>query len=134
MSDTLADRLASFALSTRFEDLPQAVVIEAKRRLLDAFACAAGALGEPAPEIARKVAGTMRGEPGGALLGGGWSTADWAAFANGVHIRYLDCNDTYLSLEPAHPSDNWVALMAAGEHAGGDGRGWIAAAAVAYEV
>jgi 2-methylcitrate dehydratase len=134
MSDTLADRLASFALATRFEDLPQAVVIEAKRRLLDAFACAAGALGEPAPEIARRVAGSMRGEPGGALFGGGRATADWAAFANGVHIRYLDGNDTYLSLEPAHPSDNWAAVMAAGEHAGADGRDWITAAAVAYEV
>jgi 2-methylcitrate dehydratase len=134
MSETLADRLAAFALSTRFEDLPEAVVVEARRRLLDAFACAAGALGEPAPEIARRVAGTMRGEPGGALLGGGRSSADWAAFANGVHIRYLDCNDTYLSLEPAHPSDNWAAVMAAGEHAGADGRAWIAAAAIAYEV
>jgi len=134
MSETLADRLAAFALSTRFEDLPEAVVVEARRRLLDAFACAAGALGEPAPEIARRVAGTMRGEPGGALLGGGRSSADWAAFANGVHIRYLDCNDTYLSLEPAHPSDNWAAVMAAGEHAGAHGRAWIAAASVAYEV
>jgi 2-methylcitrate dehydratase len=134
MSETLADRLASFALSTRFGDLPEAVVVEARRRLLDAFACAAGALGEPAPEIARKVARTFRGEPGGALLGGGRSSADWAAFANGVHIRYLDCNDTYLSLEPAHPSDNWAAVMAAGEHASADGRAWIEAAAVAYEV
>jgi 2-methylcitrate dehydratase len=134
MSETLADRLASFALSTRFEDLPEAVVVEARRRLLDAFGCAAGAMGEPAPEIARRVAATMRGEPGGTLLGGGRSSADWAAFANGVHIRYLDCNDTYLSLEPAHPSDNWAAVMAAGEHAGADGRSWIAAAAVAYEV
>src|SRR4051812_8612449 len=134
MSETLADRLASFALNTRFEDLPGAVVAEAKRRLLDAFACAAGALGEPASSIARRVAGTVRGEPGGALFGGGRSSADWAAFANGVHIRYLDCNDTYLSLEPAHPSDNWAAIMAAGEEAGADGRAWIAAAAVAYEV
>jgi 2-methylcitrate dehydratase len=134
MSETLADRMAAFALSTRFEDLPEVVVAEAKRRLLDAFACAAGALGEPAPAIARRVAATMRGEPGGALFGGGRSAADWAAFANGVHIRYLDCNDTYLSLEPAHPSDNWAAVMAAGEHAGADGRAWIAAASVAYEI
>src|SRR5438309_9348847 len=134
MSETLADRLASFALSTRFEDLPAEVVAEARRRLLDAFACAAGALGEPAPEIARGVAAAFRGEPGGALLGGGRSSADWAAFANGVHIRYLDCNDTYLSLEPAHPSDNWAAVMAAGERSGADGRAWIVAAAVAYEV
>ena len=65
ISETLADRLAAFALSTRFEDLPEVVVAEAKRRLLDAFACAAGALGEPAPTIARGVAATTSGTPGG---------------------------------------------------------------------
>jgi 2-methylcitrate dehydratase len=134
MSENLAERLVEFALATRFEDLPDAVVAEAKRRLLDAFACAVGALGEPASTIARKVACGVRGEPGAALFGGGRSSADWAAFSNGVHIRYLDCNDTYLSLEPAHPSDNWAAVMAAGEDVGADGRAWIAAAAVAYEV
>src|SRR4051794_39084591 len=134
MSDTLAERLAAFALETRFEDLPQTVVAEARRRLLDSLACAAGALDEPAPTIARHVAGRFGGSPSVSLMGGGRSAPDWAAFANGVHIRYLDCNDTYLSLEPAHPSDNWAAVMAAGEHAGADGRSWIAAAAVAYEV
>ena len=134
MPETLADRLADFALSTRWESLPETVIVEAKRRLLDAFACAAGALHEPAPTIARTVAGKVKGEPGAALIGGGRSSADWAAFANGVHIRYLDCNDTYLSLEPAHPSDNWAAVMAAGEGVGADGRAWIVAAAVAYEV
>ena len=134
MSETLADRLAAFTLATRFEDLPETVVAEARRRLLDAFACAAGALDEPAPGIARKVAGMVQAEPGAGLFGGGRSSPDWAAFANGVHIRYLDCNDTYLSLEPAHPSDNWAAIMAVGEHVGADGRAWIVAAAVAYEI
>jgi 2-methylcitrate dehydratase len=134
MPETLADHLAAFALSTRYEDLPRPVIAEARRRLIDSFGCAAGALGEPAPGIARQVASGVSGRPGGALFGGGRSSADWAAFANGVHIRYLDCNDTYLSLEPAHPSDNWAAIMAAGEHASADGRAWIAAAAVAYEV
>jgi 2-methylcitrate dehydratase len=134
MIETLADRLVKFALETRFDDLPDVVIAEAKRRLLDAFGCAAGALGEDAPRVARRVAGTLRGERGAALFGGGRSSADWAAFSNGVHIRYLDCNDTYLSLEPAHPSDNWAAVMAAGEEVGADGRAWITAAAVAYEV
>lgn len=134
MPATLADQLAEFALATRFEDLPPSVVAEARRRLIDAFACSAGALHEPAPGIARRVAARVQGRPGAALIGGGRSSPDWAAFANGVHIRYLDCNDTYLSLEPAHPSDNWAAIMAAGEAAGADGRAWIAAAAVAYEV
>jgi 2-methylcitrate dehydratase len=134
MSETLADRLAEFTLATQFGDLPEPVVREAKRRLIDAFACAAGALGEPAPAIARRVAATVHADRGATLFGGGRSAPDWAAFANGVHIRYLDCNDTYLSLEPAHPSDNWAAVMAAGEHAGADGKGWITAAVIAYEV
>ncbi len=134
MSETLADRLAAFALATRFEDLPGSVVVEARRRLIDAFGCAAGALREPAPIIAWTVAQGVQSRPGAALFGGGRSSPDWAAFSNGVHIRYLDCNDTYLSLEPAHPSDNWAAVMAVGEHAGADGRAWIAAATVAYEV
>jgi len=130
----LTDRLADFALDTRFEDLPAEVVKEAKRRLLDTLACAIGALDEPAPKIARRLASRIQGDPSATLIGGGQSAPDWAAFANGVHIRYLDCNDTYLSLEPAHPSDNWAAVMAAGEAAGASGADWITAAAVAYEV
>ena len=40
----------------------------------------------------------------------GTSTIDWATFVNGLLIRYLDYNDTYLSKEPAHPSDNLAAV------------------------
>ena len=32
--------------------------------------------------------------------------------------RYLDYNDTYLSLEPAHPSDNIPAAWAVGQVCG----------------
>jgi 2-methylcitrate dehydratase len=133
MPGTLAQKLATFALGTRFEDLPPTVVVEARRRLLDSLGCAVGAQAEPAPTIARKVASRATGAPSVNLIGGGSSAPDWAAFANGVHIRYFDCNDTYLSLEPAHPSDNWAAVMAAGQLARADGKAWIAAAAVAYE-
>ena len=134
MHGYLADRLVEFALGTRFEDLPAEVVTEARRRLLDTIACAVGAIVETAPGIARRVASATQGQPSTALVGGGQSASDWAAFANGVHIRYLDANDTYLSLEPAHPSDNWAAIWAAGESAGASGEDWITAAAVAYEV
>jgi 2-methylcitrate dehydratase len=134
MPSLLGDRLVAFALDTRFETLPDCVVTEAMRRLLDTLGCAAGALGAPAPRIAHSVASRFRGNPSATLIGGDVSTPDWAAFANGVHIRYLDYNDTYLSLEPAHPSDNWAAVWAAGEVAGASGKDWITAAAVAYEI
>jgi 2-methylcitrate dehydratase len=134
MSRKLAERLADFALSTRFDNLPPRVVGEAVSRWLDTLACAIGALGEPAPAIARRAAERASGGHGLELIGGGRSTPDWTAFSDGVHIRYLDCNDTYLSLEPAHPSDNWSAIRAVGELARRPGSEWIAAAAVAYEV
>jgi 2-methylcitrate dehydratase len=49
-------------------------------------------------------------------------------------IRYLDYNDTYLSLEPAHPSDNLAAVLSVGEGAGSKGRDLITAAVLAYEI
>jgi 2-methylcitrate dehydratase len=57
-----------------------------------------------------------------------------AAFVNGILIRYLDFNDTYLSKEPAHPSDNLAAVLSAGEISNSTGSELISAAVVAYEV
>ena len=59
---------------------------------------------------------------------------DWTAFANGCAIRYFDYNDTYLSKEPAHPSDNLAAVFAVAESVGANGKEAITAAAIAYEV
>ncbi len=67
-------------------------------------------------------------------ISGARSSPDLAAFVNGVLFRYLDCNDTYLSLEPAHPSDNFAAALAAAETAGRNGRDVITAAVLAYEI
>ncbi|MBK8267765.1 MAG: MmgE/PrpD family protein [Planctomycetes bacterium] len=60
--------------------------------------------------------------------------APLAAFANGAHIRYLDYNDTYLSLEPAHPSDNIAATLAAAQACGKSGKDLILATVIAYEI
>src|SRR5262249_42679183 len=68
------------------------------------------------------------------LFGGGRSSAEWATFVNGLLIRYLDYNDTYLSLEPAHPSDNLAPVLAVGDTAGSMGSDLVAAAVLAYEI
>src|SRR5260370_28230496 len=68
------------------------------------------------------------------MLGGGRSSTEWATFVNGLLIRYLDYNDTYLSLEPAHPSDNLAAVLSVGEATGAGGRDLITAAGLAYEI
>ena len=134
MTTTLAEQLAAYAARLRFEDLQPAVVHEVKRRLIDSFACALGALGADAPTIAARVARRATSERPATLIAGGNSIAPLAAFANGVLVRYLDFNDTYLSKEPAHPSDNLPAVLAAAEIAGRNGRDVITAAVLAYEV
>jgi 2-methylcitrate dehydratase len=134
MSQPLANRLAEYSHQLTFDALPPSVVHEAKRRFIDSFATAVGAMDAEAYHIAKHCALRMEGKLSASLLGGGRSSVEWATFVNGLLIRYLDYNDTYLSLEPAHPSDNLAAVLAVGEAFGSSGRDLITAAVLAYEV
>jgi 2-methylcitrate dehydratase len=135
MKTTLAHQLADYACALRFEDLSPAVVHEVKRRVIDSFGCALGARDEEPCVIARKVASEFSAKNGSTIIGTDHKAPpDWTAFANGCCIRYFDYNDTYLSKEPAHPSDNISAALAVAESVGATGRELITAIALAYEV
>lgn len=134
MAETLARRLAEYTTKITFNDLPEAVIHEVKRRFIDSIATAVGAMPSEAYAIARKCALRVNGTPNASLFGGGTSSPEWAAFVNGLLIRYLDYNDTYLSKEPAHPSDNLAAVLAVGDALKSRGEELITAAALAYEV
>ncbi len=135
MTKPLAMRLAEYAANLTFEKLDQKTVHEVRRRLIDSFACALGAYGANAPSVARAICRRVTSDPAATYLGGAKKTLPaLAAFCNGVLFRYLDFNDTYLSLEPAHPSDNLAAVLAAGEAANRSGRDIITAAVLAYEI
>ena len=132
---TLAHQLADYTCALRFEDLSPAVVHEVKRRVIDSFGCALGAWDEEPCVIARKVASEFSAKNGSTIIGTNHKAPpDWTAFANGCCIRYFDYNDTYLSKEPAHPSDNISAALAVAESVGATGPELITAIALAYEV
>jgi 2-methylcitrate dehydratase len=114
----LAARLARYAAGLTFDKLTPEAVHEAKRRFIDSFATAVGAMPAEAYHIAKRCALRVSGNPGASILGGGRSSPEWATFVNGLLIRYLDFNDTYLSKEPAHPSDNLAPVLAVGEAVG----------------
>ena len=135
VTKTLAHQLAEYATSLNFEDLSKDVVHEVKRRVIDSLGCALGAWNEEPCAIARKVASDFSAEAGSTIIGTTHKAPpDWGAFANGCCIRYFDYNDTYLSKEPAHPSDNLAAVFAVAESVGATGKEAITAAAIAYEV
>src|SRR5262249_21123670 len=131
----LAEQMADYAEGLEFDNLPAAVVQEVKRRVIDSIGCALGAWDAEPCAAARPVASQFALESGATLFGTEFRVSpDWAAFANGCLVRYLDYNDTYLSKEPAHPSDNIPAALAVADAVQANGRELITAIALAYEV
>ena len=134
-SETISQNLAEYASSLEYKDLSEDVIHEVKRRLIDSFGCALGAF-ESQPAKAARAMGKGGISPDGSTLWGTryQSTSDLAAFVNGVLVRYLDFNDTYLSKEPAHPSDNISSALAVAEVEKADGKALITAIVLGYEI
>src|SRR5258705_1262601 len=132
--DATTEHLSDHAHRLRYADLPAETIHQVKRTLVDTLGCAAGAFdGEPAV-IAVRLASRIQGAPPARILGSRQRTClDFAAFANTVLVRYLDCNDTYAARGAGHPSDLIPAVLAVGGGRRADGRSVITAIAVAYE-
>jgi 2-methylcitrate dehydratase len=130
-----AERLSDYARAISYSDLDENTLLEAKKRLIDSLGCAIGAFAEAPVRIARKVSGSDRTAGTSTILGTKVKTSpDMATFVNGLMVRYFDYNDTYLSKEPAHPSDNISACLAVGEREGSSGKELLTAIVLAYEV
>jgi 2-methylcitrate dehydratase len=132
---TLAQRFAEWSQAASFERLDKPVVHEVNRRILDSIGTALGAWHSRPAKVTRGLAQGVPLPGGASLLGSKHKTTpDLAAFSNGALVRYLDFNDTYLSKEPAHPSDNIPAAWAVGQVAGATTRDIITSIAVGYEL
>lgn len=132
----LAETLARFALDLRYEDLPDDVIRITKRTILDTIGCAFGGYAAGPSKIAIGLAKDVRSRHAATVLFTGTKTSpDLAVFANGVMIRYLDFNDSFVSLThgAGHPSDTLAALLAAAEINRRSGRDFILATVIAYE-
>jgi len=130
----LADRLAEYADELAFDDLDGATVSRVSDRVVDALACAYAGLGTDPVENALAYAARKDGDRPASVVGGGTASVEAAAFANGAAVRYLDWNDTYLSLELGHPSDNPGAVLAVADAYDCTGRETVLATALAYEL
>lgn len=91
--------LAGFVAGLGYEDLPQPVVAQACRLVLDAVGCAVAAWAED-PEkarLARDIAGLYPASPGAGVIGAAGLAAQpaFAALANGILINAADNDDTH---------------------------------------
>ena len=133
--DRTTRMLSSYACGLTYEELGPGVVEQVKRTLVDTMGCAIGGFDSEPASIARSLSqGVACSQPSRIIGTADGSTPDLAAFANGVAVRYLDCNDSYFSPGGGHPSDMISAVLALADPLRCDGSTVITAIALAYEV
>ena len=131
---TLVQKLVEFGYGSTFDSLPQEVVSESKRLLLDSLGCALGAVTVEKGRRAIAVAKEMTGPAEASVIGIGEKLpAASAAFANGELINALDYDS--LITPPGHVVPYVIpAILAMAEKMRRSGKDLIAAIAVAHEV
>ena len=136
--DQIVEYLSSYTASLDYEDLPPDVVHQAKRLWLDTLACSLGAYASGPSKIARQMAARVTSQrPATIWWSGSRTSADLAAFANGIMTRYLDFNDFYQgpeAKESGHPTDTFSAVLASAELAQRDGYAVLLGSVLAWEV
>jgi 2-methylcitrate dehydratase len=127
--------LADYVTNLKFAQLPDGTLRHARRRLIDTLGCAMGGYTSEPAVIARRVAARQQGEPAARVLGtGAPTTMEMATFANCVMARFLDYNDTYISVGSGHASDMIPACLAVAEAQRASGSDLLLSIVAAYEV
>ncbi len=132
---TQVEQLAAFVVQTKYEDISGEARQQLKIRILDALGCAFGALEGPPIKMLQVQLEDFGGKPLVSLIGGGKTAPDRTAFYNSALVRYLDYNDSYIAKhETCHPSDNLGAILAASEYARRNGKEFLTALGLAYQI
>lgn len=134
-SPTIAERLAAYAANLDYDDLPEAVVGQAKRCLLDTIGVVLAGYGTDLGKAFASLAMEWGGSGEATVFGDGMKVpAVNAALANGAmgHVHELDDGHRFAM---GHPGVTSIpAAIAAAERAGATGRELIAATVLGYEV
>jgi len=135
-SKNLAQELSRYSSHLKYSHISKKAIHQAKVRLIDSLGCALSAIrAKPATIVKKTIDKTSLDKSGATLIGTAQKVfPPLAAFYNGTLIRYWDYNDTYLSKEPAHPSDNIAALLSVAEISKASGKDLITAIVLSYEI
>lgn len=129
---SVSHQLARYALGLNYASLPEAVVHQAKRCLLDALGCAIGAYDAPGRTICETVVQELGGAEEATLFGSGRrSTALNATLFNSFLVRFLDFNDVGGG---AHNSDSIPGILAVAEREKAAGRDLVTSIVISYEL
>lgn len=134
MSKTLIEALAGFTTGARLEELPDEVVEDSKRVLLDSIGCAVVGVEVPKGKFGVETGRLMGGPDGGAtIFGTSFRSSPYgAAFGNAETINALDFDTV---LPPGHVAPYVLpGALAVAEESAAPGRRLLEAIAVAHEM
>ena len=125
--------LAAFVASTRYADLPDATIADAKLAILDWFgSMLAGAL-EPPAAMARAVVATLGRSDDATLFPDRRASAAGAALGNGVASHILEFDDVHKGSTMHAAAPILPAAFAVAERERADGRAVLRAVVLGYE-
>lgn len=129
-------RVVEYVLKERLDRLPEAVVAQGKRCLLDlAGATLAGCRARGAAILTEFVLASMAGTPEATILRSGRRVpAPSAALANGFMTNALDIDDGYRAIVGHPGAVLFPAVLAVAERQGATGAALLEALVVGYEV
>lgn len=133
MTDVLRG-LARFSSDAQFEDLPEAIVHEAKRVLLDSLGCALASISSEKGRMCIALSKRLGGPEEASIIGvSGKVSCNNAVLANGELINAMDYDA--LVIPGGHVSPYVVPpVLAIAEQSGASGKDLILATVVAHEV
>jgi 2-methylcitrate dehydratase PrpD len=133
---TMTRRLADFGAAITADTLPDPVVHNARRALVDWLAAALAGAREPAADKLNRVIGAVGPQTGATIVGRDTATSPpFAALANGYASHLLDFDDIY---NPAYTTIHtgscvWPVVLAIGETRRASGRAALAAYVAGFE-
>lgn len=133
--DKIVNQLFDHADEVGSRELDPKVLDEIKKRVADSIITSYGAMDSPPVSIEKKALLPSSGKLNSPVyFTGREASVDHATFINGSMTRYLDYNDTYLSKEALHPSDNVPPILSMAYAMDLDGMAAAKAVSVAYDV
>ncbi|MCG6533909.1 MAG: MmgE/PrpD family protein [Syntrophales bacterium LBB04] len=137
----VARELAKQVREFSFEEIPDGVVHQTKRLILDTLGCALGGYASDSSRIIRGYATDSGHPPEATVVGSGIRTSCLnASLANGAMVRYLDYNDTAFILQGEtyrtgyHPSEVIPPVIALCEGRHLSGKDVITAINLGYDL
>jgi len=135
MGDSISRKMAQFALSLTYDQIPEPSRKEAKRFLLDSIGCALAALDHEDMRQAYEFIEALGGREQASIIGHGTKTnLGNAALMNALLIRAMDYNDIYWKQDPSHPSDIIPAALSPAEYKGRSGKDLLVGILICYEL